>query len=331
MCDDDRSMPLSPRLSRPLAAGATPLAVACAAWGLSILAPLASPLLVALLAGTAVSNSRLRHVATTPTTAEAARLMLRLGIVMLGLRLVVGDVLALGPRAIALVLVTVLVTFSVTRLIGHRLGLDHDLVVLVAAGFSICGAAAIAAVQDSVKARRQHVALALALVTLFGTAMIAVIPLVSRLLGLRPAEAALWAGASIHEIAQVAAAAAFIGGAAPLALAMTIKLGRVMMLMPVAHWVARSSRSGAEVRARVPWFLWAFLAAVALRATGLLSAVALDVASGIATNLLCGGMFGLGLDVVVRDLWPIQGRVLALASIATATVTLTPLAIICLT
>lgn len=306
--------------------------VAFAAWSSSLVVPLVSPLLLALAVGAAVSNSRLRDVVTTPTTAAAAKLMLRLGIALLGLRLVVGDILDLGVSAVLLVLITVLLTFKITLLAGRRLGLDDDLTHLIAAGFSICGAAAIAAVQDTIKTKQQHVALALALVTIFGTVMIAVIPVAGDLLGLHPDDTALWAGASIHEVAQVVAAATIIGGTAPLALAMTIKLGRIMMLVPINHWVARSSASSTdEVRARVPWFLWAFLAAVAVRATQVLPASALDTASHITTILLAAGMFGLGLGVVIRDLWPIQYRALTLATIATATVTLTPLTIISLT
>ncbi len=73
-------------------------------------------------------------------------------------------------------LATVVTTYAATQVAGRLLGLERDLVTLIAAGFSICGAAAIAAVESSIRAKPKDVALAVALVTVFGTVMIGAIP-----------------------------------------------------------------------------------------------------------------------------------------------------------
>jgi uncharacterized integral membrane protein (TIGR00698 family) len=301
--------------------------VAAAATAASVVMPLASPLLVSLAVGAVVANSPLQRRLDTPGTASAAKFMLRLGIVLLGLRLALGDIAEVGVVGIATVLVTVTLTFRLTQYVGRRMGLEHDLVDLVAAGFSICGAAAVAAVQDSIGAKQRNVALALALVTLFGTVMMLVVPALGLALGMGAEDRSLWVGASIHEVAQVVAATALVGGGS-LAIAMSVKLGRVLMLVPVHHAVIRSNHATQTRRVGVPWFLWGFMAAVAVRSTGLLPDLALDAGQWGATLLLGAGMYGLGLGLAVRDLWPVPPKALLLATMATSVVTLVPLALI---
>lgn len=305
-----------------------PLAVAVGAWAVSQFFPLASPLILALALGAAVANSRLAKARVFDGCASAAKFMLRLGVALLGLRLALSDIAQLGLFGLLLIVATVASTFYLTQWVGRRMQLEQELVSLLASGFAVCGAAAIAAVQDSAKAKEKNVGLALALVTIHGTVMLAAIPLLGDLLGFDERTTALWAGASIHEVAQVAAAAALIGPGA-LAIAMSIKLGRVLMLAPVHHAVARSHHAGGGFSLReVPWFLTAFIGAVALRATGILPPVALDLASDASSILLAAGMFGLGLGIAVRDLWPVPARAVILSLVATATVTLVPLALL---
>lgn len=315
----------TPSATRTPVTWQVPLLVATAAWGVSRLFPLASPLILALAVGAVVANTSLAKASIVCGSAVAAKFMLRLGVALLGLRLAVSDITQLGFFGVLLVVFTVACTFHVTQFVGTRLGLEPEFVSLIAAGFAVCGAAAIAAVQDSVKAKENLVGLALALITIHGTVMLAVIPFLGEFLGLDSEAISIWAGASIHEVAQVAAAAALVGPGT-LAVAMGVKLGRVLMLAPVHHAVSRLHHSGRESLLRqVPWFLYAFVAAVLLRATGILPESALTVASHGSSILLAAGMFGLGLGIVLKDLWPIPVRAVVLSGVATLTVTLVPL------
>ena len=297
------------------------LAVAGVALAVSSTAPLLGPLLVALVIGVVAANTPgiSRHVVGTAPRLD--KLLLRSGIVLLGLKIAVADVLALGASGLAVVLATVVTTYAATQLIGRALGLERDLVTLIAAGFSICGAAAIAAVESSIRAKPKDVALAVALVTVFGTVMIGVVPALGRVLGLSDEQTAVWAGASIHEVAQVIAAASLIGagGATVLATATTVKLARVALLAPVQVVSARVCRSADSPRSGpvVPLFLLGFLAAVAIRSTGVLPQGVLDVASQLTTLLLSAAMFGLGTGIVARHLWPVPVRALLLATAST--------------
>jgi uncharacterized integral membrane protein (TIGR00698 family) len=313
-----------PKQQHPWAPYARRLVVAAVAAGVALavstVVPLLGPLLVALIIGAVLANTPRVGRYVVSQAPRMDKLLLRSGVVLLGLKVAISDVLDLGPAGITVVLATVVVTFGATQLAGRLLGVDRELTTLVAAGFSICGAAAVAAVESSIKAKPKDVALAVAMVTVFGTAMIAVVPTLGHLLGLTHEQNAVWAGASIHEVAQVIAAASLIGagGATILATATTVKLARVALLAPVQIVSARICSTGGERKGPlVPLFLIGFLVAVAVRSTGILPSSVLSLAANLTTLLLSAAMFGLGTGIVARHLWPVPARALALACVST--------------
>lgn len=294
-----------------------PVVAAVAAVVLSSFVPLLSALLIALIIGAVVANSRWGDARALQGHAKLTKLLLRLGVVMLGLRLPFGDILGVGVAGLVVIAATVITTYSMTIFIGSRLDLDRRFVTLLAAGFSICGAAAIAAVADAVRAKDKDVALSVAMVTLFGSIMIVLLPWTANLIGLTDEQAAVWAGASIHEVAQVVAAASIVGSGA-IAIATTIKLGRVMLLAPVYALSARGSEQDDGTRLPlVPWFVIGFAITVAIRSFGVLPESALSVAEVLTTLLLAAGMFGLGLGFRIRELWPIPWPAFVLAAAST--------------
>ena len=318
-----------PTLVRRLPPLGVALAAALTAVAVSGLVPLLGALLVALALGTVVANTPLAHARVLVGHAAVTKLLLRLGVVLLGLRLPLGDVAAIGAAGVLVVVATVVLTYAATRALGSRLGLDQRLVTLLAAGFSICGAAAIAALADAVGARQKDVAHSVALVTIYGTAMIVLVPWAVAGLGLSEEQGAIWAGASIHEVAQVVAAASIIGPGA-VAVATTVKLGRVALLAPTYLVAVRSVGAPASA-GRVPllpWFLVGFVVMVALRSSGLLPGQLVDAADDVTTVLLAAGMFGLGLGLRLRELWPVPAGALVLATCSTLVAAGTSLALV---
>lgn len=280
-----------------------------------------APLVFALVIGAVVAN--VVHVARTESYAKFAKIMLRCGVVLVGLRLPLGDIIDLGIPGFAVIVITVAVTYAVTCFAGDRLRLDRGLTTMIAAGFSVCGAAAIAAVEGAVKRRNEDVALAVAMVTIFGTALVVLEPLVANWLGLSDRRFGMWVGASIHEVAQVVAAAAAVSASA-VAIATTVKLGRVASLAFVYLAAQRRDDTGRDTGPSrpipaIPWFVAGFLIAVAVRSTEILPTGTLRTADHIATVMLAAGMFGLGLGLRLRALFPFPVRVLALSSISTLT------------
>ncbi|WP_344250700.1 YeiH family protein [Isoptericola hypogeus] len=322
-----------------------------------------SPLVLALVLGAVVGSllgpasapeaGAARFTArTAPGVAWVSRTVLRAGVVLLGLQLSVPDVLGLGWRGVTVVLVTVAVTFATTLSLGRWLHVPPATGLLVATGFSICGAAAVSAMTGVLERRpagardgraggpaglRDDVAAALALVTVYGTVAVLALPWLAGALGLSDRQAGLWLGASVQEVAQVVAAAGTVSSAA-LATATVAKLARVVLLAPLVAGASvllarRAALTGAPEpdgtprRALpVPGFVLGFLAAVAVRSLGLLPTGVLDAAAQVSTVLFVGAMFALGLGVDVPRLARTGRRPLLLGAASAVVVTGTSLA-----
>lgn len=276
-----------------------------AAAAIAPLVPALSTLTVAVVLGVVLGNTRLLPASARPGLAWATRGMLRAGVVLLGLQLAVDQVIGLGAGTVLAIVITVAVTFAGTCLLGRLLGVSHGLTMLVATGFSICGASAIAAMEGVVRRKDSEVATAIALVTLYGSIAIVAVPLAGPLLGLHGDALGAWAGVSVHEVAQVVAAAS-PAGAAAVATAAGVKLSRVVLLAPLVAGVSVRERRVPETQGRkpplVPVFVLGFLAMIGVRSTGVLPVAALDVAATVTSLLLAGALFGLGCGVRPREL-----------------------------
>lgn len=290
-----------------------------AAWSVHRLAPWAPMLTVSVLLGIAAAHlpglrGFVRGTAR-PGLSLAGRRLMRIGIVLLGLALGLDEVLRLGWATVAMVAAVVAATFLGTLWLGRRLGLPGDQPLLIATGYSICGASAIGAVSQVSGSDEEDVASSVALVTLCGTLAIAVLPLLQAPLGLSDPEFGRWVGASVHDVGQVVATAQTAGPGA-LGEAVLVKLMRVAMLAPLVAAVALSVRArNRGVRtpsgrrpAPVPLFVAGFLAAAALRATGTLPDVALEWAHTAQELLLAAALFGLGSAVHLPTLSRTGGR-----------------------
>lgn len=254
----------------------------------------------------------------------ATKRLLRAGVVLLGLQLAVTQVLALGAGTITAVVLTVGIGFLGTIALGRLLRVPRGLTLLVATGFSICGASAIAAMEGVVKRRDTDVATAVALVTLYGGLAIVAIPMLGSWFGMTGIELGQWAGLSVHEVAQVVAAAS-PAGAAAVATAAVVKLTRVVLLAPMVASVSvaeRRRRAGEDGRRPpiVPLFVLGFLAMVALRTTGIVPQQILDGARTTTTMLLAGALFGLGSAVKISALVRTGPRALLLGLLSTVLV-----------
>ena len=266
-----------------------------------------SALVFAVILGALMANTIGIHARFEPGLRFAAKRLLRIGIVLLGFRLSLGDVADLGGTGLAIVVVTVLVTFVGTQWMGRRLGLSGDLSLLVATGFSICGASAVAAMEPMTDAEEEEVAAAIGLVTVFGTLSIITLPVLGSVIGLDDADFGSWVGAATHDVAQVVAAAS-TASATAVSAAIVVKLTRVVLLAPMVAFVSWRRRSTVEVEPGgsapplLPLFVAGFLAAVVIRTTGVLSSDTLATIKDAEGILLAAAMVGLGSGVRIAKL-----------------------------
>ena len=325
----DRAMPA---WFAPLPGIVACLLGALLAAGIAQALPMAPMMLLALLIGAVVANMIPLPRELQPGINFSAKHLLRIGIVLLGLQIVLSDILGLGWQMLVAVLAVVAGGVSFTIWCGRRLGVDEHLTLLISCGFSICGAAAVAGAQTVVQATREKVATAIALVTLFGTLAIVAVPALGALLGLSGAATGAWAGASIHEVAQVVATAGVIGGPESEAMhnAVVVKLSRVVLLAAVVAFLglyvrdrglnAEDSPAGAKHGPLVPGFVIAFLAMVVVASLGILPAPVLDVAGHLQSVLLAMAMFALGCGLKFSALRTVGWRPVALGAASSTVV-----------
>lgn len=293
------------------------LLAAIIAFGVHTLTPSVPALTWAVLLGIVAANvpvtARVLSGVAKPGIGFAAKKFMRLGIVLLGLKLSIVDVLNLGWGTLLVIIGIVVITFGGTLLGGKLLRLPGDQPILMAAGFAICGASAIGAMSAATGAKSKDATAPIAMVTLCGTLAIAVLPLAGHLIGLTPVEFGFWVGAGVHDVGQVVATAQ-TAGASALAIAVLVKLTRVLMLAPmvtattlVVRARARRNPATATLEERVlppivPLFVAGFLLMVALRSVGVVSPTLIDIAGHAQDWLLALALFSLGAGVRIGEL-----------------------------
>jgi uncharacterized integral membrane protein (TIGR00698 family) len=269
---------------------------------------LLSPLILALGLGMLIGNLRPLSERFRPGLGFALRYLLRGGVVLLGLQLTFGQLAAIGAGDLALVALVLITSFGTTLALGHWLKVDPDLTRLIATGTAICGAAAVAAANGVVRARQEHVAYALASVTIFGSISMLLYPTLDDLLGLSPHAYGLWAGTSIHEVAQVIGAG-YAAGPVSGDVATVSKLARVLLLAPVIvamAWAARRSDANpaaligeASAMPRpplVPGFIVGFILVVTINSLGLIPESLAHPLTATTPWLFAAALGALGLE-----------------------------------
>lgn len=291
-------------------------AVAGVAWLLGGAAGVA-PLVAGIVAGFAAGNLGAVPPACWTGIRWAGRHLLRAGVVLLGLRLSLAELAELGVGGAIAVVAGVVTTFGSTRWLARRLDVSAELGLLVATGYAVCGASAIAAVEGVTDADEEDVAFAIGLVTLFGSLSIVVLPAVAEVAGLDPGRFGAWTGAAVHDVGQVVATAS-TAGAPALTVAIVVKLCRVVLLAPIVAAISarRAQRDPGRAGAPVPAFVVGFLATAAVRSTDVLPAAVLATGRRLETTLLCAAMVALGCGVRVTRLRRLGARPIALGLVA---------------
>jgi uncharacterized integral membrane protein (TIGR00698 family) len=262
--------------------------------------------LVAVALGLLIGNVVALPDAVRPGVRFAVKRVLQLGIVLLGARLSLHAVAAVGLETAGLVVALMLVALCFVIGLGRVLGLPKRLVLLIAVGTAVCGNSAIAATAPIVDAEEREVSFAVATITLFGTLAVFAYPLIAAALSLTSATYGVWAGTAINDTSQVVAAGTAYGGAA-LTIATIVKLTRNALMAPllfaISYWWARKPESAARgARAAVPFFVLGFLALTALRTAGVIDDASSTALGSLSHVLVVVALAAVGLNTSVRQM-----------------------------
>lgn len=294
-----------------------------------------SALTFAVVAGMVLGNVRLNIERLRPGLMFSGRTILRMGVVALGMRLSIGQIGDLGLPVILVIVLTVSATFFGTQALGRRLGVSRPLSLLIATGYSICGASAIAAMESTSDANEEEVALSIGLVTMAGSIAMFSIPMLGDMFSLSDEQYAVWAGASIHDVAQVVAAGS-TRGSAVLAGAVVVKLTRVMLLAPLVTGVSlsrhhRTIESASTRPAPIPAFVAGFLLLVVIRSSGFVPSSAVDTTATVEKFFFAVALVGLGAGVRLDRIRKLGGAPLLLGALASGIVAAVSLGAVLLT
>lgn len=322
----DPSLPA--RLPGLILAGTIAAAATAAAAHPALRSHAIGALTLAIVIGMAIGNlAPARWLDTAaPGLNFAKQTLLRLGIVLYGLRISFHDVAAIGVAGVLIDALLLASTFALAWRLGPRLfGLDATTAMLVGAGSAICGAAAVMATAPVARARDEQVAVAVATVVVFGTLAMFLYPALHTLAGalgagVSPLHYGVYAGSTVHEVAQVVVAGRAVGEQAA-DVAVVTKMVRVMMLAPflllLSAWLARRSAQpsadASPAKLHIPWFALGFIAVAAIHSTGVLPERA--VAAGVQLDLiiLATAMAALGASTRIAAIRRAGLRPLALA------------------
>jgi uncharacterized integral membrane protein (TIGR00698 family) len=205
-----------------------------------------------------------------PGVQFASKTVLRLGVAMLGFRITLQQIVALGWKPVALVIALVTMTILASIWLARRMGFEGRFGLLTGGATAICGASAAAAISAALppdpQKERNTLFTIIGVSTLSTLAMI-IYPVLIQLLRLDHVHYGMFIGATVHDVAQVVGAGYAISPEAG-DTATVVKLMRVAMLLPViltTTLLIRSNGAGEGERPPIlPWFLAVFLALVAM-------------------------------------------------------------------
>lgn len=301
---------------------------------------------VAVVIGLVVRNSIGVRKRFRPGLAFAVKFILRLGIVLVGLKLSLSEVASLGMWGVPFVAVVIVTALVVTSLLARLLRVSSRLGVLTAAATSICGVTAAVATAPAIGASDEELAYTVANVTLFGLLAMLLYPFIAHaVFAGASSSAGMFLGTAIHDTSQVVGAALsyrdLYGDETAFKVATVTKLTRnlfIAVIVPFIGWSYARKNDGvskSETGGLIPLFVVAFVAMALVRTAG--DAIVGDAETWRKTVKLLGdtvsywclgtAMAAVGLSTDIRQLRRLGVRPLVLGGAASIVVGLTGLAL----
>ncbi|MGR3631326.1 MAG: YeiH family protein [Limimaricola soesokkakensis] len=283
----------------------------------------APAMLMAILLGIALAFLS-EEPRSAPGIAFSSRVLLRIGVALLGVRISTGMVQELGLGLLGLIIGGVLATIGASILAAWVLGRDRLFAFLSGGAVAICGASAAMAI-SSVLPRREEgerdLIFTVVSVTMLSTLAMIAYPILADRLGFDMRQTGVFLGGTIHDVAQVVGAGYSVSEETG-DLATLVKLIRVTMLAPIVLGAAlvmrRRAPEGAKRPPLVPGFVLGFLALAALNSAGLLPGWFSEAASAVSRWALLTAIAAVGMKTSLKKLLDVGGPAIALVAAQTA-------------
>lgn len=285
------------------------IGIAALGFALDAWAPVFNAILWALLIGVLLGNIRQPAASLRAGIDFGGREILNFSVIFLGFDISTRQIGELGWTTLAALVLTVLLVLTLAYFLGRRFKCPTSTGWLVGFGTAICGSSAIAALQGSVSTSKEDVGIALAVVNLLGLAGMLLWP--AALLWMdQPAQwSGILIGGSLHAVGNVAGAGYAVSDEVG-QLSLAVKLGRVALLAPALlffNWLINRKSSGFGAFT-LPYYIWGFIAVIALTSLVQLPAELLSAGKLIGKILLTLAMAAIGMKISLGTLFR-TGRV----------------------
>ena len=238
-----------------------------------------SPIIIAIILGLFVSNSAKNFQYYSDGYTFSIKYLLKLGIIFLGIRLSISDILIYGSKGLIVIIPCIVISIFIVRKLRDYFQVSNNLSLLIAVGTSICGATAIVAMAPAINAKKEEISYAIANITVFGLIAMFLYPLLAfTVFDDNSLAVGLFLGTSIHETAQVAGSGMIYAeqyeNPSVLDIAAVIKLVRNTMMVAVIPLLAYQARKDSIQQNKInissifPYFIVGFLAFGIIRSIG---------------------------------------------------------------
>ena len=268
--------------------------------------------IIALFMGTII-NSFFHPAWMKPALKFTSKKILKLAIILLGASLSINVIMSVGKMTFFVMIFTFAMCFGGGNLIRKFFGLNWKLGNLISAGTGICGGSAVAAIAPVIDAEDKDIAFAMSSTFLFDMVMVALYPIMGRLLGMSDIAYGIWAGTSVNDTASVVASGyAFSEMAGDFAT--MVKLTRTIAIIPTVLVFAyigtrikrkelQNAGDGKQVNILkvIPWFITGFLALAILNSIGLIPVAVSGVMKTASKFLMVTALAAIGLGTSITD------------------------------
>ena len=297
----------------------------------------------AIVFGLVIANTVGVHRVFRPGV-QTYEFWLKLGIVALGARFVLGDVIKLGGVSLVQILLDMAIAGSIIVFAARLFGLSGKLGSLLAIGTSICGVSAIVASKGAIRARNSDVSYAIAAILALGAVALFTLPPLGHAIGLTDHEFGLWAGLAVDNTAETTATGFLYSDEAG-KLAVLVKSVRNALIGFVVlgfalYWAARGEADeiapGLRAKAAFVWdkfpkFVLGFLVVSALATAHLLDKGQVANLGNVSKWAFLLTFAGVGLNTNFRDLARAGWRPLVVAVIGLVVVAVVSLGLVLVT
>ena len=270
-----------------------------------------SPLIIGIVIGVFYANTLRSKLPQewVPGILFSTKTLLRVAIIFYGFRLTFQNIADVGLNGILISAIMVTTTFIIGYLVGTKIfKFDKETTILISAGSSICGAAAILATEPVLKSKPYKSVIAVSTVVIFGTLSMFLYPLAYKAgyIPFNHTEMGLYIGGTIHEVAHVVGAGSAISNAVAKD-AVIVKMLRVMMIAPfliiLSIWLVKTGKNisnKAKTKITIPWFAVLFIAVAGFNSLNIIPQNIISGINSVDTFLLTMAMTALGMETNVK-------------------------------